>query len=97
VLDKLTKESFVPATGSVFALPLGDGTTVRLELFEVLGNGLQGRARREQFALHFRGPASPALVQRTYQLEHQSLGTLEIFLVPVEKNADGMIYEAVFT
>src|SRR5262249_44398423 len=91
VLDKLTKESFEPAAGSVFALSLGDGSTLPLELTEVRGNGLHGRTRREQFSLRFRGPASPALVQHIYRLEHESLGTLEIFLVPIEKSAGGMI------
>lgn len=97
MLDNLTKETFQPITGSVFELSLDSGSTIPLELTEVLGNGLQGRSRREQFSLHFRGPATPALAQRIYRLEHTSLGVLEIFLVPIQRDAGGMIYEAVFT
>ena len=97
MLDKLTKETFEPIKGGVFELSLGEGQTLPLELSAVLGTGLQGTAKREQFSLHFRGPASPALVQRTYHLEHAQLGTLEIFLVPIRRDAAGMIYEAVFT
>jgi hypothetical protein len=95
VLDKLTLETFQPIAGSVFDLSLGGGATIPLQLTEVLGNGLHGK-EREQFALHFRGPASPALVQHIYRLEHPNLGALEIFLVPIGKDAGGMIYEAVF-
>jgi hypothetical protein len=97
MLDKLTKETFEPITGQVFALSLGDGQTMLLELSAVNGNGLQGMAKREQFSLHFRGPATPPLVQQTYRLEHAQLGALEIFLVPIRRDAAGMIYEAVFT
>jgi len=97
VLDKLTKESFEPLKGSVFTVRLGEETTLPLELIVVAGNGLRGTASREQFSLHFRGHATPALVQRTYRLEHAQFGALEIFLVPIRRDADGMIYEAVFT
>ena len=97
MLDKLTKETFEPIKGVVFELSLSEGQTLPLELTAVLGTGLQGMAKREQFSLHFRGPATPALVQRTYRLEHAQLGTLEIFLVPIRRDAAGMIYEAVFT
>lgn len=97
MLDRLTKETFVPVTGTLFQLAIENGPAIPLELVEVAGNGLQGRARREQFSLRFRGPATPALVQRIYRLEHATLGALEIFLVPIQKDSDGMIYEAVFT
>jgi hypothetical protein len=97
MLDKLTKETFEPITGGVFELSLGEGQTLPLELSAVLGTGLQGMANREQFSLHFRGPATPTLAQRIYRLEHPRLGALEIFLVPIRRDATGMIYEAVFT
>jgi hypothetical protein len=97
VLDKLTKESFEPITGSVFTVRLGEDATMALQLTAVAGNGLKGAASREQFSLHFRGPATPALAQRIYRLEHPHLGALEIFLVPIRKDSAGMIYEAVFT
>ena len=97
MLDKLTRETFEPITGGVFELSLGDGQTIPLELSAVRGTGLQGLAKREQFSLHFRGPATPALVQRIYRLEHPHLGALDIFLVPIQRDASGMTYEAVFT
>jgi hypothetical protein len=97
MLDRVTKDTFDAIKGGVFDLALNEKQIIPLELVAVLGNGLQGLANREQFALHFRGPLQPALPQRIYPLTHSSLGTLEIFLVPIKRDADGMIYEAVFT
>jgi hypothetical protein len=97
MLDKVTKETFEPITGQVFQLALGDGRHVPLELAAVLGTGLQGAASREQFSLHFRGPSTPMLSQQIYRLVHSDLGILDLFLVPIGRDAAGMIYEAVFT
>ena len=97
MLDKVTKETFEPIKGGVFELVLDAEQTLALELSAVLGTGLQGMASREQFSLQFRGPATPALPQRIYSLHHPQLGALEIFLVPIRRDADGMTYEAVFT
>ena len=97
MLDKVTKETFEPIKGAVFELVLGEEQTVPLELSAVLGTGLQGLANREQFSLHFRGPATPVLPQRIYRLDHPELGALEIFLVPIRRDAAGITYEAVFT
>ena len=52
---------------------------------------------RAPFALQFRTPAVMGYVpQRIYALTHSVLGTVEIFLVPLGADADGMRYEAVF-
>jgi hypothetical protein len=52
----------------------------------------------------FRGPLEPILPQGIYRLEHEHLGALELFIVPIgpNKNANSaegptaMLYEAVF-
>ena len=36
------------------------------------------------------------LPQRIYRLEHNGLGELDIFLVPIGKDADGVSYQAMF-
>jgi hypothetical protein len=48
---------------------------------------------RAPFSLVFTGGPEPPLPQRTYRVEHERLGAMEIFLVPI---APGR-YEAVFT
>ena len=58
-----------------------------------------GQAMREggAFSLLFVSPPGPFLPQAIYPLTHTSLGTLEIFLVPIGPVGGGNAYEAVFT
>ena len=42
------------------------------------------------------GPLDAFLPQATYRLEHEQLGALDLFLVPVRKEAAGFLYQAVF-
>jgi hypothetical protein len=48
---------------------------------------------RAPFSLVFQGGPSPPLPQRIYRVEHDMLGAIEIFLVPIAAER----YEAVFT
>ena len=52
---------------------------------------------REPFSLVFRGPMQPVLNQRVFRLEHAEMGQLDVFLVPIGPDNEGMRYEAVFT
>lgn len=51
---------------------------------------------RDPFSLIFRGPAAPVLPQRTYPLDNPHTGPLEIFIVPIGRDAAGVLYQAVF-
>jgi hypothetical protein len=98
-LDTLTSDSFAPARGDAFQLsPAGGspGATIELRLVEVLSSGRRGHGNREQFAVQFLGPPDPILPQMIYRLEHPAIGILEIFLVPIGRDAAGVTYEAVF-
>jgi hypothetical protein len=48
------------------------------------------------FSLVFRGPHQPVLPQRIYPLEHDVLGRFDLFLVPIQRDAQGLQYQAVF-
>jgi hypothetical protein len=102
-LGSLTAAAFAEHLATVFRLQTG-AEPLPLELVEVqrasyaddpAAVGPSGR--REPFNLLFRGPRSPYARQGTHRLEHDRLGTLEIFLVPVGPDGAGMRYEAVFT
>lgn len=101
MLDELTKETFEERRGEAFRLtdPSGEATAepVELTLRAVRGTGLQGKAPREQFAVHFDGPKDPILPQQIYHLENEHMGELDLFLVPVAQDDEGTTYEAVFT
>lgn len=66
-----------------------------LKLVEVSKGGHPGPGR-EPFSLTFSGPLEPFLPQATYSFEHELLGALDIFIVPVGRDAESVQYEAVF-
>lgn len=100
-LETLTLETFQPHLGSWFTVALATGDTLALTLVEAraLGAAYQPGGRAP-FALLFCHPALPQqahLPQRIYHLAHATLGTLELFLVPLGPTAQGMQYEVIFT
>jgi hypothetical protein len=103
-LESLSAGSFTEHLGTVFRLRAGADEPLPLELVEVqrasyaddpAAVGPSGR--REPFTLSFRGPRSPYARQAIHRLEHDRMGTLEIFLVPLGPDATGMRYQAIFT
>lgn len=99
--DWLTYDDFAGREGEGFDASVGGETVVPLVLVEATesslagGPGPEGQERR-QFDLLFRGPAAPVHPQGTYVLTHAELGELEIFLVPVGADDQGVRYEAAF-
>jgi len=51
----------------------------------------------EAFSIVFRGDSKLTLDQQIYRIKHDSLGDLELFIVPIGPDDDGMCYEAVFS
>jgi hypothetical protein len=100
-LDWLTYDHFARRAGERFDVAVTDGPALAMVLAEATesteagGRGPDGQERR-QFSLVFRGPAEPVLRQGSYGLSHQELGELELFLVPIGPDAEGMRYEAAF-
>lgn len=57
----------------------------------------QERRGIELFSLQFQGPFLPRLQQQTVRLEHEKLGTFEIFMTPVSAEPQqGTVYESIF-
>jgi hypothetical protein len=101
-LRSLTADDFAAHLATVFRLQTG-GEPLPIELVEVQRASYAGKpaavgpaGRGEPFTLLFRGPRSPYAPQGIHHLEHDQLGTLEIFLVPIGPDDAGMRYEAVF-
>ena len=93
--DGMTREDFEPHLNTTFRLLRSDGEPLELELVEVGGGQTHGQDSYS-FSLLFRGGPHFRLSQHTFTLEHDRLGTLDIFLVPVSQDEDGFRYEAVF-
>jgi hypothetical protein len=94
MLATLNSKSFRECLDSLFEMATPAGTAVPLVLVEVQ----EGSNTRqiENFSLFFRGPVAPFFPQAIYRLNHATLGTVDLFLVPVGPDGKGMQYEAVF-
>jgi len=97
MLDQLTKEQFAPHVGSTFQVRLNPQETVPLTLAEVsVYPDHEEGLRRQPFSLIFRGAHRFVLPQRIYPVEHEGFEPMELFLVPLGPDGQGMRYEAVF-
>jgi len=67
--------------------------TTELELVEVFDGSTHGHVN---FSLLFRGPLQPLLPQQIYPVEHAALGSFDLFIVPIQRDAQGLKYQAVF-
>lgn len=107
-LETLTVDDFRQVKGSRFQLTVepkpGQHAHFPLELADVTQAAGGSGSFRQPFAALFHGPLAPVLPQGIYRLEHDKLGVLELFIVPVgpdEPSDPGqqpaaMRYEAVF-
>jgi hypothetical protein len=100
-IEWLTYDDFAGRLSEQFDVSAGEGPSVPMVLIEATessepgGQGPDGQ-QRAQFSLVFRGPATQFLPQRTYAITHAALGELDLFLVPLGPDAEGMRYEAAF-
>lgn len=103
MLESFTVDTFSPLEGDAFVMHLDPTNEIHLQLVEAVSMGgpdptdARPAGRRRPFTLVFRGPRSPVAIQRIYRLDHATLGSFELFLVPLGPDARGMLYEAVFT
>jgi hypothetical protein len=95
-LRTLTVEVFLPFVGTDFSIGFSTGE-VNINLIEAkaLPHPPYVPGGRPPFRLTFTGMA-PFLPQGTYALNHTTLETLDIFLVPVAGDAICFTYEAIF-
>lgn len=92
--EGFTFAMFSGEVGSRFQMAFGERKTADLEL--VSASDLSTTPRHVQFSLMFLGPEHCPLEQKIYELKHDKLGTLRLFLVPVGKTSKGVEYEAIF-
>mgnify|MGYP001825895240 FL=1 len=89
-------DEFENCLNQQFTLQLTD-QSIKLQLISVekhpnsdTVNGVQA------FSAVFRGGNTVMLQQQTYPVEHDSLGSMQLFIVPIGPDEKGMRYEAVF-
>lgn len=99
MVARLTEAQFVPHLGEKFRLVLDPESALEVELVEVaaIDSGQPSTpGRPDPFSIVFRGPAHPVLTQGTYRIEHDRMGSFDLFLVPVAPDSDRPRYQAVF-
>ncbi|MDT7542411.1 MAG: hypothetical protein QOE33_2315 [Acidobacteriota bacterium] len=93
-LENMTRESFAENLNTKFSLLVESGEPLEIELVEASEAMRVGAS--ERFSIIFRGAGNFFLQQGSYHLEHERLGALDIFIVPIAREQDGFRYEAVF-
>lgn len=93
-----TEREFSQRLNTSFRLKLDTPKQIELKLVEVKGYSSKAdeQSGMERFSVFFTGPRHIHLPQGLYTLEHDAMGTFDIFLVPIALNDDGFRYEAVF-
>jgi hypothetical protein len=94
MLEHLTRNDFAACVGSSFRLcpDHADGFDLLVEQVSAL-KAIEGQ---ESFSIYFRGPGDRLVQQATYPMAHERLGRLEIFIVPISQDNNGIRYEALF-
>ena len=98
MLDKLTRANFEKCLNQKFLIHVSDQEPLETELIEVRGlvPPDDDPDRRPPFSLIFRGPADATLQQAVFKLENETMGEIEIFLVTVGPDDEGLRHEAIF-
>ena len=89
-----TKQEFSDALDSCFQAHIADGPDFDLFLIEF--EDIVSNATQENYSLLFRATVDAPPVQNIYRVEHETLGAMDLFLVPVKKDENGLYYQAVF-
>lgn len=87
-------DAFSSCRGDAFSVSLGqDQLSLELSTVDPLP---ETPGRPQPFSLVFSGPVEPPLQQMIYRMSHARLGELDVFLVPVQRLAETIRYEAIF-
>jgi hypothetical protein len=94
--SQLTEQEFSKYVNTKFRLATEE--PIELELYEVKAYLTKPNEQSglERFSIFFAGPGDRYLPQRVYTLQHEHMGTFDLFLVPVGQDQRGFLYEAVF-
>ena len=99
LLSEMTHENSQQYIGDTFRIEFTDGNVMELKLERVdllMEKHAHPKMKRDAFSLIFRGPRDPMLKQHIFPLQHEKLGVLQVFLVPIAMEEPGVVYEAVF-
>ena len=99
MLDKLRKDDFSKCLHQKFLIEVAGRDPLETELIEVRGLAApdDDPDRREPFSLVFHGPKDAPLEQGVFSIRNETMGELDLFLVTIGPDKDGLRHEAIFT
>jgi hypothetical protein len=87
-------EEFSRQVNSVFSASAESGEKVELQLVEA--THLFSDERSQSFSLLFKAPLTTPARQCIFHLNHDNLGSLDLFLVPIRQSGESLLFEASF-
>lgn len=90
----LEHEVFSRYLNTNFRISIDESNTIEAELSEV--SELLLSPGQQRFAIGFRGPREPLLLQGTHLFAHDEMGEFKLFIVPLHQDENSTFYEAVF-
>ena len=94
---ELTHATFAGRIGEPFVLSNAAFPNISVELDEAIdlrqtGLKIPEHIRQEPFQLTFRGPREPMLPQGLYTLSHETLGEIDLFVIPGGPEGNHQLY-----
>jgi hypothetical protein len=97
-LSKITADDFRNHLHQNIDIYFNPGIPVPVEILEVKNLELYSGLERKSFSILFRMNGEKGhYPQGTYLVEHPDLGRLDIFLVPIGADKEGMRYQSIFS
>jgi hypothetical protein len=100
MVDQWQCDRFQEQIGNSYEVEIGQATTLTLTLREARPLSADSRSpdsSRNPFSLIFKGPVEPIVPQGIYRFRRDTSDSMEIFIVPIGPDEDGMKYEAIFS
>ena len=100
MIEQLTSTDFSPHVNDKFRIHIEGSDSLEAELLDV--KDLEGAAKAKEdqrmpFSIIFQCSHDQPLPQAIYKIEHEKIGALELFLVPIGQDEKGVRYEALFS
>lgn len=92
-LSTIKKEDFDKYLNTNFVMHLDNQESVTIKLVDTIDKTTDNT---EGFSLHFLGNFDTIFPQKIYTLSHDAMGEISIFIVPISKNDNGIMYESIF-
>lgn len=94
MIERLVADDFQKLIGTDCSMDCGNAGTFNLKVSSV--RDLSPSSKHVQFSVVFLGPIGAPARQGIYRVTHGQLGEMELFLVPVSRDANGIEFEAIF-